>query len=148
MSDWTSDEMMTVAAARLLWDGPQHARLGSQFSVALKVTSEQPLSVSPMQIRFDPSLLQNIAVKPGRFLGADERNFSYRVRQDDGLIYVGATKQGSQPAADAEFLVFVFKPLKTASAAELSIASLNLQGPAGRTIAYNPLAAFRTAITP
>jgi hypothetical protein len=44
--------------------------------------------------------------------------------------------------------VLTFKPLKAAPAAELSIASLNLQGPTGRVIAFEPLVGFKTAIAP
>jgi hypothetical protein len=47
-----------------------------------------------------------------------------------------------------ELFVLTFRPIKTAASAELSIASLNLQGTAGRTIAFDPLAAFKTVIIP
>jgi hypothetical protein len=64
------------------------------------------------------------------------------------MFPVGASNQGPVPAADAEFLVLTFKPIKLASVAELSISYLSLQGSAGRTIAFDALVAFRTAITP
>ncbi len=134
-------------SARLLWDGPQQVKVGADFSVALRVTSDQPVRASPMQFRFDPSLLASVAVKPGRFYEQSGRNFSYHVNPA-GVIFVGASKQGPVPASDAEFLVLTFRPLKAAPVAELSIASLNLQGAAGRTIAFDQVAAFKTAITP
>jgi hypothetical protein len=52
------------------------------------------------------------------------------------------------PTVDAAFLVLTFEPLKSARFAELTMASLSLQGPAGRTIAFDTLVAFKTAITP
>jgi hypothetical protein len=137
----------TAIAAQLLWEGPQSVKLGTQFSVALRVTSKQPVYASPMQFQFDPKLLETVAVKPGRFFSQDERNFSYRVNPE-GSIFIGASKRSHTLADDAEFLVLTFKPLKPAPVAELSIASLNLQGPAGRAIAFDPLGAFKTAITP
>ena len=100
-----------------------------------------------MQIRVNPALLETVAVKPGRFFSEGDRNFSYRVNPD-GSIFVWATSQNPTPATDAEFLLLTFMPLKTAPAAELSIASLNLQGPAGRVIAFDPLVGFKTAISP
>jgi cohesin domain-containing protein len=133
--------------ARLLWEGPRHVKIGTQFSVALKVTSEQPVRASPMQLKFDPSVLETVAVKAGRFFGQDQRNFSYRVNPD-GSIFVGASNLGPESASDAEFLVVTFKPLKPTSVAELSIASVNLMGSAGRMITLDPLIAFKTAITP
>ena len=142
-----ADAERNNAPAQLLWHGPNEVKLGKPFSVALRVTSAQPVRASPMQMKVNPALLETVAVKPGRFFSESNRSFSYRVNPD-GSIFVGATSRNPTPAADAEFLVLTFMPLKTAPAAELSIASLNLQGPAGRTIAFDPLVAFRTAITP
>lgn len=133
--------------ARLLWTGPRQVRLGARFDVALKVTSGQPLHASPMQLRFDPAYLEFVAVKPGKFFGGGDRNFSYRANPD-GSIFVGASSPNPAPASDAELLVLTFKPVRTTPVAELSVASLNLQGPAGRPIAFGHPGAFRTAITP
>ena len=133
--------------AQLLWEGPQQVRLGSRFEVALKVTSGQPLHASPMQLRFDPAFLELVTARPGKFFGGGGRNFSYRANPD-GSIFVGASSQSPAPATAAELLILTFKPLKLAPVAELSVASLNLQGAAGRPIAFEPLAAFKTAITP
>jgi hypothetical protein len=135
------------APARLLWHGPNRVQLGKEFTVSLRVTSAQPVRASPMQIKVNPALLETVAVKPGRFFGDGDRNFGYRVNAD-GSIFVAATSPNPTPAADAEFVVLTFIPRKTASAAELTIASLNLQGPAGRPIAFGPPEAFRTAIGP
>jgi hypothetical protein len=133
--------------AQLHWDGPRQVRLGASFDVALRVNSEQPLNASPMQLRFDPAVLEAVTVKPGKFFGTGERNFSYRINPD-GSIYVGASNRDPSSASDAELLVITFKSVKSAPQAELSIASLNLQGPAGRAIAVTQLAAFKAAITP
>lgn len=133
--------------AQLLWQGPQRVKLGSRFEVALKVTSGQPLQASPMQLRFDPAFLEFIAAKPGKFFSGGNPNFSYRAGPD-GSIFVGASSPSAAPVFDAELLVLTFKPLKAAPAAELSIASLNLQGPAGRAIAFSHIGAFKTAIMP
>jgi len=137
----------TATAAQLLWEGPQSVKLGTQFSVALRVTAKQPVYASPMQFQYDPKLLETVAVKPGRFFSQDERDFSYRVNPA-GSIFIGASKRSHTLADDAEFLVLTFRPLKPAPVAELSIASLNLQGPAGRAIAFDSPAAFRTVISP
>ncbi len=142
-----SDRKAENKPAQFLWEGPQHVKLGTHFSVALRMTSEQPVRASPMQFKFDPSLLETVAVKPGRYFGQGDRNFSYRVNPD-GTIFVGASNPGPVSASDAEFLVLTFKPLKPASKAELSIASLNLQGTSGRSIAFDQLTVFKTAITP
>jgi hypothetical protein len=136
-----------TAAAKLAWGGPPQVKLGTRFEVTLRVNSEQPLHAWPMQLRFDPQHFEVVTVKPGRLPGGADPNFSYRVNPD-GSIFVGASTQGGAPAADAELLALTLLPVKTAPAAELSIASVNLQGAAGRPIPHDRIATFRTAITP
>jgi hypothetical protein len=133
--------------ARLLWAGPQQVKLGARFDVALRVTSSQPLHASPMLLRFDPAYLEFVAAKPGKFFGGGDRIFSYRANPD-GSIFVGASGQAAMSAADAELLVLTFRPLKSAPAAELSVASMSLQGATGQAIAFGQPEAFRTAIAP
>ena len=133
--------------AQLLWEGPQQVRIGTRFEVSLRVTSGQPLQASPMQLRFDPAFLEFVAARPGKFFGGGNPNFSYRANPD-GSIFVGASSQNPVPVSDGELLVLIFRPVKSAPVAELSVSSLSLQGPAGRPIAVSQLEAFKTAISP
>lgn len=133
--------------AQLGWQGPDQVKLGTQFTVALHVTSAQPVRASPMQIKVNPALFETVAVKPGRFFAQGGRNFTYRI-DPDGSIFIGASNSKPVPAEAAEFVVLTLKPLKPSPAAELSVASLSLHGPAGKVIAFAPLVAFKTAITP
>jgi len=133
--------------AQLLWEGPQQVKLGTRFDVVLRVTSDQPLHASPMQLRFDPAYLEFVGAKPGKFLGGRDRNFSYRA-VPDGSIFVGASIQDPASASSAELLILTFRTVNTAAAAELSIASLNLQGAGGQPVAFSQPTAFKTAISP
>lgn len=142
-----SEQKIDSSRARLLWAGPARVKRGDQFSVALRLTSGEPVHSLPMQVRFDPTILQAVAIKPGRFLGSGDRNFNYRVNAD-GSIFIGASNSSSAPASDAELLVLTFRAIKPASNAELSITSANLQGAGGRMIAFDSLTAFNTAIVP
>lgn len=141
-------EQLESKPARLFWEGPQQVKLGTSFSVALHVISDEPVRASPMQVRFDPTVLESVAVQPGKFYGAEAGGgFIYRIRPD-GTILIGASNHGPAPASNAELLVLTFKPIKPTSIAELSIASLTLQGTAGQAIPMDALNAFRTAVTP
>jgi hypothetical protein len=134
--------------AQLRWDGPASARAGASFNVSLRVTSGEQIRAAPMQLRFDPAVLESVSVRPGRYFSAEKTgSFGYRVNPD-GSIFVGVSNQTPASASDAEMLVLTFKSIKAAAAAEISVASLNLQGAAGRTIAYNSLTPFKTTITP
>jgi hypothetical protein len=129
--------------AQLRWDGPESVRAGASFTVALRVSSSEPLRATPMLLRYEPSLLEALGVRAGKFFG--EGGFSYRLNAD-GSIFVGATGQGAAPGADAELVVFTFKPIKSGTTAEVSLSSVALQGSAGRALAHNQVSVFRTAI--
>lgn len=134
--------------ALLLWQGPQQVKVGSRFDVTLKMSSAQPVLASPMQLRFDPSQLELVAAKAGKFFaGAGDRSFIYRA-SPDGSVFIGASNRSAASASDAELLVLTFRPVRPAPVAELSLSSLSLQGPSGRSIAFDPLAAFKMAVTP
>jgi len=133
--------------AQLRWEGPSSARAGASFDVSLRVTSGEQIRAAPMQVRFDPAVLESVAVRPGRYFIAPSGNFGYRVNPD-GSIFIGVSNQNPALASDAEMLVLTFKPKRAAASAEISVASLNLQGAAGRAIAYGVLTSFKTTITP
>jgi hypothetical protein len=137
-----------TAPAQLRWEGPASARAGASFNVSLRVTSGEQIRAAPMQLRFDPAVLESVSVRPGRYFSAEKTgSFGYRVNSD-GSIFVGVSNQTPASASDAEMLVLTFKSIKAAAAAEISVASLNLQGAAGRTIAYGSLTPFKTTIIP
>jgi hypothetical protein len=129
--------------AQLRWDGPKQVRAGAAFDVALRVSTAQPLRAAPLQLRYAPAVLEAVAVKAGAFVG--EGSFAFRV-SPDGAIFVGATAAAPAPGADAELVVVTFRPLKAGTTAEVSMSALSLQGAAGRAIAHEQPASFRTAI--
>jgi hypothetical protein len=115
---------------------------GNNFNVALKLTSHQPVRATPLQLSYDDKLLEPVAVRPGGFFAPG--SFSYRVNPG-GSIFVGGFGKGTT-SADAEFVVVTFKPIRPGTTPELKLSSVVLQGAAGRTIAHEPLAAFRTSV--
>lgn len=129
--------------ARLRWEGPKQVQAGSNFNVALMITSNQLVRGSPLQLSYDAKLLEPVAVRAGDFFA--DGSFTYRVNPG-GSIFVGAFGNGAV-AADAEFLVVTFKPIRPGSVAELRISSMVLQGAAGSSVVHEPVAAFRTSIT-
>jgi hypothetical protein len=138
----------SVEPARIRWEGPASTKAGSSFNVALRMTSGQQIRSAPMEVRFDPKLLEAVSVRPGRYFGGSgAANFGYRIN-GEGSIYIGVSNPTPASATDAELLVLTFKPIKGAKSAELSVAALNLQGPAGHPVAYTALTAFKTTITP
>lgn len=131
--------------AQLRWEGPPRVKTGSVFNVTLKVTSDEPVRGAPLSVNYDPKLLEPIAVRPGKFFGADA-SFSYRI-DPSGAITVNAA--GSAGAAtDADLVILSFKTVRASAAAEVRLAALQLQRGAGAPLPNEPISAFSTAITP
>jgi len=128
--------------AQLRWEGPKQVKAGNDFEVTLKLTSAQPVRALPLQLDYDAKLLEPVAVRPGELFA--ESRFTYRVNPN-GSIFVGASA-GSAAPTDADFVVVTFRPLRSGNA-ELRLSAVALQGAAGRAIAHESPAAFRTAIT-
>jgi hypothetical protein len=146
-SSFIIDEKFAAAAeestpAQLRWEGPKQVKAGDPFSVALKLSSRQPLHAVPLELSYDAALLEPIAVRAGAFFA--DGQFSYRINAE-GSILVGASGKESL-AADADLVVVTFKPVRAGATAELRISSLLLQGAAGRPIVHHEPATFRTAI--
>jgi hypothetical protein len=97
---------------------------------------------APLQLRFDPEVLEPVAVRAGGFFS--DGLFSYRVFPN-GSIIIGASGKGAVPI-DAEFVVVRFKPLRPVANAELQVAAITLQSPAGVAIAHEQPGAFRTVV--
>jgi hypothetical protein len=129
--------------AQLRWEGPDRVAAGESFSVALRVSTSEPLRAAPMQLRFAPDVLQPVNVRPGKFFG--QGTFSYRVNPE-GSIFVGASSPAAAAGNDAELVIVTFRPIKSGTTAELSMGALSLQGASGRAIAHERPGAFRTAI--
>ena len=127
--------------AQLRWQGPKQVKAGNDFEVTLKLTSAQPVRALPLQLDYDAKLLEPVAVRPGELFA--EGRFTYRVNPN-GSIFVGASAGNAAPT-DADFVVVTFRPLRSGDA-ELRLSAVALQGAAGRTIAHESPAAFRTAI--
>jgi hypothetical protein len=132
----------SAGPAQLRWDGPERVAAGESFTVALLVSTSEPLRAAPMQLRFAPDVVQPVTVKPGKFFG--QGTFSYRVNPA-GWIFVGASSAAAAAGNDAELVIVTFKPIKSGTA-ELSMGALSLQGASGRAIAHEQPVAFRTAI--
>lgn len=135
-------EASTPQRARLRWDGPKVVQAGRPFEVALKVTSAQPVYSSPLQLTYDARFLKPVEVRAGAYFAAGE--FTHRVSLN-GSILVGGSGSGGV-AADAEFFIITFMPLRPGGIAALDVAAGFLTGEAGAAIDYEPPAAFRASI--
>jgi hypothetical protein len=140
-----SGDAAAAEMASLHWKGPSEVRAGSSVSVALHLSYDRPVRAAPMQLRFEPGVLEPLSVRPGRFL--DSGQFSYRVSAD-GSILVGASAASALPGENAELLVVTFRPARAGAVAGLRMATLDLRGARGEQVVYAHVADYRAPIVP
>jgi Cohesin domain len=134
--------------ARVRWDGPERVQIGAPFKVILRVTADEPLHATPLELSFDAEVLEPVSVQPGKAF--DAAGFAHRI-STDGSIVVGSSRRGAEPVnavADAELVVFVFKAIRAAEATELRLASLVLEGAVGKPLPLEPPGAYRAMVAP
>jgi hypothetical protein len=131
--------------ARVQWQGPAQVKQGANFMVALRVVADQVISSSPMQVKFDPALLESVAVRPGKRYGADAgQGFNYKLNPDGRIVINASAKTAA--GNDPELLVLTFRAKKKGAQAEVSLTQLQLLGAEGRPLAHDTLASYRTSV--
>jgi hypothetical protein len=70
-----------TGSVSLSWQGPAQVKVGEQFSVVLRVNSQQALRGLPLLVGFDPQLMQAVNAQEGDFFrqAGGKSTFSQRV---------------------------------------------------------------------
>ena len=107
-----------LPSVQLRWEGPAQVKAGDSFTVTVKGSASEPLSAVPLQLTYDPALLQLTNVKAGGFFPGG----SFTSRTDKpGSVFVLVSGKATQPV-DADLVTATFKPLRPSMVAELGVA--------------------------
>ncbi|NHZ99839.1 cohesin domain-containing protein [Massilia sp. CCM 8734] len=119
-----------VGTFSLAWQGPAQVKVGEQFSVVLKLSSEQALRGLPALMGFDPQVFQVANVQEGDFFkqGNGKTSFTQRVDAAQGKAFFALVRQ-SESGSDngingsGALVTVTFKALKAAAATKLQLLS-------------------------
>ena len=119
--------------------------VGSTFTVNVLLNGGQNIFQVPMQISYDPKLLQVANVSNGSFLSQDGQIVTVTHREDDGTLQVTATRPPGSPGISGQgsvvTLTFVAKAPGQAS---LTIAKGGAKDPAMQALSVNGASAAIT----
>jgi general secretion pathway protein D len=111
------------SALNLSWQAPAEIKAGEQFSVILRLSSQDALRGLPLLIGYDPQLLQVASVQEGEFFkqGNAQSNFSQRIDPAQGKIFVAAIRQNTGGADNGingagTVAILTFKAIKAGTA--------------------------------
>ncbi|WP_119154257.1 secretin N-terminal domain-containing protein [Caldimonas tepidiphila] len=130
----------TAAAARgLSWQAPAKAKVGELFTLALRASTDEPISSAALQLGFDPAAFELVEVKEGALLKQDDvpTSFSQQADAQAGRLTVRLARPGSGGGAvgEGEVLGLTFRARSPASQARFELLELSSAGPGNRAVA-------------
>ena len=99
----------------LRWEGNPAGKLGATLKLHLKVSAHDAISVLPVQVKYDPTVLQAVDARPGSLASPPGKKgeFTKRIDGAAGMIFVTQSVPGDGIKGDGELVEFEFKTLKS-----------------------------------
>jgi general secretion pathway protein D len=118
---------------------------GSTFTVNVLLNGAQNVHTVPLQLSFDPKLLQVVNVSNGGFLAQDGQIVTVTHREDDGTMQVTATRPPGAPGINGQGPVVTLTFMaKAPGQSSLTIARGGARDPAMQALPVNGAAATIT----
>lgn len=140
-----------VSQALFSWQGPDSVKVGEEFKVDVLLKAERPLRSLPLQLGFDPAVLDVVRVEEGGFFkdGGAKTSFAHNIDQTNGRVFVGVNRTGNEGARGEGALVsVVFKGKIASPKSEIRVVAatpvtfgagaMTVALPKPRTISVNP----------
>lgn len=149
-------EPAAAAPALLHWDGPAEVAVGGTFKLALQVSSQARITDFPLQVKYDPVVLEAIDVMPGGFMAQGDAKtlFSKRIAPADGLIVLSQKRTGGtdNPMAgangDGPLVEIEYRALKPSPATRVTTLAADPLGSGGQVLGQVGPAAFAITVSP
>jgi general secretion pathway protein D len=128
-----------MSQASFSFDPPNTTQhVGSSFSVNVLLNGGQNVFQVPMQISYDPKLLQVANVSDGSFLSQDGQIVTVTHRENDGTIQVTATRPpGAAGVSGQGSVVTLTFVAKAPGQSALTIARGGVRDPAMQALSVN-----------
>ncbi len=128
-----------AAGASFAFDPPMVTQaVGSTFTVNVLLNGAQNVHTVPLQLSYDPKLLQVANVSNGTLLSQDGQIVTVSHREDDGTLQVTATRPPGAPGISGQGPVVTLTFMaKSAGQASLTIAKGGARDPAMQALPVN-----------
>jgi general secretion pathway protein D len=113
-------------AAQLRWVGPDRIKLGSPFTLELRINSADALRAIPLQLGYDPAVFDVLSVKAGDYFSKQgPANFSHQIDKASGRVSIGsALSDGAEKtgaAGEGGLLSIELMPLRTSAETQINV---------------------------
>jgi general secretion pathway protein D len=132
-------------SSALSLDGPREAKVGEEFPVTVRLSTDQSITRLRAQLRFDSSALQILSADTGDMVPAAAGNPKVQTRGGGAQLDVSTTTD--EPVQGTGSLMVVnFRAVQPRPASDIS-AMLNVLGASGAAVGNSNAAPLKVAIT-
>jgi general secretion pathway protein D len=110
----------------LNWQGPQQIKVGDQFKLTLKMKTDGGVRSLPMQLGYDPSVLQVMEITEGPFFKQNDAttSISKNIDANTGKMFVTVVRSGNDGAiGEGDVVTIAFRALAAKPTTEIKVLS-------------------------
>lgn len=139
-----------AATPTLRWEGNAPTKIGGIVKLNLIVSAADAISALPVQVKYDPAVLEAIDARVGRFLAQSGKKveFTKRIVGAAGMIFVTQNVSGDGARGDGELVEFEFKALKPAPSSLVTALPTMAANSSGRPTQQTAAALIGVTVTP
>jgi general secretion pathway protein D len=152
-AETSSESTLAASPAKppqLRWEGTSRVKAGATFTLSLKASSDREIVGFPVQVKYDPSVLEMVDAASGDFMGqgGGKVDFGKRIVANTGIAFLTQNRATGGAKGDGELLQFSFKALKPAESTVVSALPAIPMGPVNRPMSQTGPAMTGIAVTP
>lgn len=112
-----------LPAVTLDWQAPTQAKVGETVQVAVRVKSEGALRSLPLQVTFNPAVLQAVEVREGGFFRQEGGRTSFASNMDNtrGRVLIGTARSEGTAKGEETLATIAFRVLAAGRPADVRI---------------------------
>lgn len=139
------------ASLQLALDGPHAIQVGEESLLQLRLTADQPIASTALQIGYDPQTLKILKVTEGSLMRQKDAQTSFSTRMDEtaGRLYVGLSRAGPEGATgEGVLLQLHVQGLAPATAAQMQVTVFSGIGPGNTPLSASLPPPLELAVEP
>ncbi|MCE9569960.1 MAG: tetratricopeptide repeat protein [Rhodocyclales bacterium] len=145
-----SESGVSAAAPILRWEGSPATKVGGVFKLKLSVSAAEAISALPIQVKYDPTVLEAVDARAGAFLSQAGKKveFTKRIVGAAGMIFVTQNVAGEGIRGDGELVELEFRALKPLPSSLVTALPTMAVGSSGRPSRQTAAALIGVTVTP
>jgi general secretion pathway protein D len=141
----------TSKAPILRWEGAAQTKTGDKFNLLLNVSSQQAITGFPLQVKYDPAVLEVVDAIPAGFLtqGDGKVDFTKRIVAGSGIVFLTQNRQATEGAkGDGGLIELQFRALKPSTSSLITALPATPMGGGNRPLETTGPAMIGISVTP